>query len=271
MNWWEGILLGLIQGLTEFLPVSSSGHLVIGEELLGIENEYGGTTFEVFVHFGTVLSITVIFFSYLRKMLIEGIASISKPKSWRENYEAKEGFRMSVHIALTMIPTGIIYILFKDVIEEAFTSARFACGMLLITGILLLFTMIRGSQSGRITWWKSLAIGTAQSFAMMPGISRSGSTIAMALYFGTKREEATRFSFLMSVPVIVAATALDLIDVIRGDEIMNWTPLLLGMLTAFVSGILAIKTMMVIVQKERLHWFAFYCLFVGIVGLIFLN
>lgn len=271
MNWWEGILLGLIQGLTEFLPVSSSGHLVIGEELLGIEDEYGGTTFEVFVHFGTVMSIAVIFFPYLRKMFFEGFEAIARPKQWKESYENKDGFRMAVNIALTMIPTGIVYILFKGYIEEAFNSARFACSMLLVTGVLLLLTMIRGNQSGRITWWKSLAIGTAQSFAMMPGISRSGSTIAIALYLGTKREEATRFSFLMSVPVIVAATALDLIDVIRGDETINWTPLLLGMLTAFVSGIIAIKTMMVIVQKERLHWFAFYCLAVGILGLIFLK
>lgn len=271
MNWWEGLILGLVQGLTEFLPVSSSGHLVIGERLLGVSKDFGGTTFEVFVHFGTVMSIAVVYFESLRKVIGEGIVGMAQPMRWRKSWQEMEGFRMAVMILVSMIPTGLVYILAKDFIEEKFQSARFASGMLIITSVLLFLTLIRSRQSGEIKPWKAFLIGLAQSFAMMPGISRSGSTIAMALYLGTKREEAARFSFLMSVPVIVGATLLDLIDIIREGTSIDWLPLVLGMIAAFISGIFAIRTVMVLVQKGRLHWFAIYCLIAGIAGLIFFS
>jgi undecaprenyl-diphosphatase len=272
MNWWEGLILGLVQGLTEFLPVSSSGHLVIGKELLGLSKELGGTTFEVFVHFGTVMSICVVYHESLRKVILEGTAGILSPRSWKSSWAEKEGFRLAVLILISMIPTGLVYVLAKDFIEAQFQSARFASGMLMVTSVLLFMTLLGTRSAGQLAPWKAFLIGLAQSFAMLPGISRSGSTIAMALYLGTQRAEAARFSFLMSVPVIVGATLLDVIDIIREDTVIYWIPLLLGMAAAFVSGVFAIRTVMAFVQKGRLHWFAIYCLIVGICGvLVFSN
>nr|MBI1231032.1 undecaprenyl-diphosphate phosphatase [Cytophagales bacterium] len=271
MNWWEGIILGLIQGLTEFLPVSSSGHLVIGERLLGVSDEFGGTTFEVFVHFGTVMSISLVYFDILKRMVVEGVVGLVRPMRWKESWNQLEGFRLCGMILITMIPTGLVYLLAKDFIEMQFQSALFASGMLIVTSVLLLLTLMMGKVQSSLRPWKAFVIGVAQSFAMLPGISRSGSTIATALCLGVSREEATRFSFLMSVPVICGATLLDVIDLVQSRVTIDWIPLVLGMMTAFVSGIFAIRFVRIIVQKGRLYWFAMYCLIVGLIGLAYFS
>ena len=272
MSIWEAALLGLVQGLTEFLPVSSSGHLVLAQHLMGIKSDAAsGPTFEVFLHFGTVLSITTVYWRDLKKLTTESFSAIKSPSQIRESYATKPYFRMSCAILLSMIPTGLTYVFFKDYLEEAFSDPRFVVGMLLVTGTLLLLTTIRKNGTGEVTAGKGFLIGCAQSIALLPGISRSGSTIAAALFARVDREKAANFSFLMSFPVIVGATLIKVTELFEGETTMALAPVLIGMLIAYVSGIWAIKTVINVVKKGNIIWFSAYCFAVGIVGLLLLK
>lgn len=266
MSWWESALLGLVQGLTEFLPVSSSGHLVLGKYLLGLEAS-GSVTFEVFVHFGTVLSILTVYWRRVGKILAAFFTTAPKPSRWKSTYEEDRSFRFAVLILLTMVPTGIAYILFDDWIESAFADPRFASGMLLVTGVLLLLTLLRPNPDGPVNGPKAFLIGVAQSFAMLPGISRSGSTICAALYQNVSPKKAADFSFLMLLPVVVGATLLQIPEATGGDIVI----LLIGTAVAYVSGVLAIKAMIGLVSRGNLHYFAFYAFAIGTVGLVFID
>lgn len=266
MTWWEAALLGLLQGLTEFLPVSSSGHLVIGQYALGLKPG-GDVVFEVFVHFGTVMSIIVVYRAMLVRLVRTGLETIAAPAGIAKRYRTDEDLRLIVFIALTLVPTGIAYVIFKDPIEAAFADPHFAAGMLLVTGILLLLTTLRRNPSGEITPLKSLVVGIAQSVAMIPGISRSGSTICTALYLDVKPEKAANFSFLMLLPVVLGATMLKLAEVLE-TGVVDWVPLLVGTVVAFASGIAAIRLVLDFVRKGRLQYFAWYCFLVGTIGLL---
>ena len=265
MSWWEAVVLGLVQGLTEFLPVSSSGHLVLGQYLLGIEE--AGVTFEVFVHFGTVLSILTVYGRDVIRLLEEAGGAMVAPLDIPQRYADRETFRLGVFILLTMIPTGMVYIFFKDGLEAAFDNPKLACGMLLVTGVLLLLTLLRPNPKGALSPVKALVVGVAQSAAMIPGISRSGSTICTALYQNVKPEQAANFSFLMLLPVVLGATLLKTLDLVEQGLGASWLPLLLGTLIAYGSGVVAIKLMIDFVKRGNLQYFAYYCFLIGGLGL----
>lgn len=265
MSWWEALILGLLQGLTEFLPVSSSGHLVLGQYVLGLNP--GGITFEVFVHFGTVLSILTV---YWRRVSIMGRAVwtvLLYPADWPARYRGRDPFRMAVWILITLIPTGLVYVLLGDRIEQTFEHPHFAAGMLLVTGGLLLLTRLRRHPDGDLSLFKAFMVGVAQSAAMLPGISRSGATICAAIYQNVRPERATDFSFLMLLPVVLGATLLKGIDLLRMPEALDVIPLVVGTVAAYMSGVLAIKLLLQIVQRGQLEYFAYYCFLVGLLGL----
>ena len=266
MNWWEAVILGLVQGLTEFLPVSSSGHLVLGSHVLGLEAG-DDVVFEVFVHFGTALSILWVYRERIGRLIMETLKSLGEPGRLKEHYQERYDFRIAMLILLTLIPTGVAYVFFKDPIEAAFSDPRFAAGMLLVTGTLLLLTHWRSGGDKEIGPMRAFVIGVAQSLAMFPGISRSGSTICTALYLNVEPEEAADFSFLMLLPVVIGGTILKLGDMADATGV-EWIPIGVGAVVAFVSGIAAIHLVLDFVKKGRLQYFAFYCYAVGILGLL---
>lgn len=267
MTWWEAFLLGLVQGLTEFIPISSSGHLVLGEHLLGLDAETSGVTFKVFVHFGTVLSILTVYWDEVVSLLDEAWGGLRSPTTVPERYAEEDVFRLGVFILITLVPTGIVYILFQESLEGAFGSPRLTSAMLLVTGILLLLTMIRPHPEGSLGPLKAFVVGVAQSAAMMPGISRSGATICTALYQNVQAERAANFSFLMLLPVVLGATLIKSIPLISGGASAHWLPLLVGTGTAYASGVAAIYLVLDVVRKGNLQYFAYYCFLVGGLGL----
>lgn len=255
----EALILGLIQGLTEFLPVSSSGHLEIGKYLLG--NLPESLNFTVAVHGATVLSIIVVFW----KDIVSLIRGLFAFKMNRETVYV-------LKLLVSAIPVGIIGLLFKDQIEALFSGrVRFVGGMLVLTGLLLFTASLVPAGKRKISWLDSFVIGMAQAVAVLPGISRSGSTIVTALLLGDDRTEATRFSFLMVLLPVIGA---NLMEVYSGDfsagNSVGTGPLIIGALAAFISGLFACKWMLSLVRKGKLWYFAVYCLIIGAVALFFL-
>ncbi len=270
MTWWESIILGLIQGLTEFLPVSSSGHLVLGQYVLGLESGNDGVLFEVLVHFGTVLSIAWVYRHRLGALTTDILKGLVRPGQWNTSYQQDANFRLGIHVLLSMIPTGLIYVFFGDRIEEAFTSPKLAAGMLLVTGTLLLLTMWSNKGTRKVGPGNAVLIGLAQAAAMIPGISRSGATICTAMYQKINPEEAADFSFLMLLPVVIGATMLKLGEAYSALDGAAWSVMTPGMIAAFLSGIVAIRLVISFVKRGQFHLFAIYCFVVGTVGLIFI-
>ena len=255
MSSLEAIILGLVQGLTEFLPVSSSGHLAIGKALFGIET--ADLSFEVAVHAATVLATIVVFWKDIWKLL----GGLFK---WKLNSET----RYILLILLSMIPVFIVGMFFKDSVESLFGNGLLVVGCALLVTALLLFlsetlTARRGADGGKVTWKSALWMGLAQAIAVVPGLSRSGSTIAAGLLSGVSKQEVTRFSFLM---VLIPILGEAFLDVVGGDfaaSTVGTLPLILGFLAAFISGLFACKFMIAMVRKARLKWFALYCVLVG--------
>ncbi len=270
MEWFEAIILGLVQGLTEFLPVSSSGHLVIGKELLGIEASED-LVFEVLVHAATVLSTIVVF----RKQIWTLLKGFFKFKMNDEtDYVLK--------ICLSMIPVFIVGVFFKDVVTGLFGSLTGVAFALLVTALLLFFSDM-ASKPGKssavvipenkyrngISYWQAFAIGLGQALAVAPGLSRSGTTISTGLICGVKREVMAQFSFLMVLVPILGEAFLQLVSGEMGESTIGWLPLVLGFVSAFVSGLFACKVMIALVKKAKLSWFALYCAVVAVLIFIF--
>lgn len=271
MAWWEALILGLVQGLTEFLPVSSSGHLVLGKYFLGLDTDAAeNLTFDVFVHFGTVLSIMTVYRHRLVDLIRQPVEVAIRPSLFRERYSGNEDFRFALFIAITMVPTGLAYVLFGDFLEDRFGDPRFVCAMLIVTGILLLLTMLRKNPDGQMNPAKAILVGIAQSTALIPGISRSGATICTALYQNVAPQKAADFSFLMLLPVVIGATLIKTIEMAQVGFEMGFLPLLIGTAVAYVSGIWAIRVVIDFVKRGRLQYFAFYVITLGILGLIFI-
>jgi len=263
MNGLEALILGLLQGLTEYLPVSSSGHLAIGSALFGIEGEES-LSFTILVHIATVLSTLVI--------LWKEIAWIFKGLF---RFEMNDETRYVLNIVVSMIPVGIVGVFFKDTVEAIFGSGLLVVGcMLLLTALLLAFSYYaKPRQKEKISLRDAFIIGLAQACAVMPGLSRSGSTIATGLLLGNKKEYLAQFSFLMVIPPILGEALLDALKMMQGESLGGDIPassLLIGFLAAFVSGCLACKWMINIVKKGKLIYFAIYCAIAGAVT-IFLS
>ena len=263
MNGLEALILGLLQGLTEYLPVSSSGHLAIGSALFGIEGEES-LSFTILVHIATVLSTLVI--------LWKEIAWIFKGLF---RFEMNDETRYVLNIVVSMIPVGIVGVFFKDTVEAIFASGLLVVGcMLLLTALLLAFSYYaKPRQKEKISLRDAFIIGLAQACAVMPGLSRSGRTIATGLLLGNKKEHLAQFSFLMVIPPILGEALLDALKMMQGESLGGDIPassLLIGFLAAFVSGCLACKWMINIVKKGKLIYFAIYCAIAGAVT-IFLS
>ena len=270
MEWWQAFVLGLVQGLTEFLPVSSSGHLLIFKELVGADAE-GFLDFTVTVHFATVLATIVVFWKAIWDLL-KGLFQFKYND--QTDYICK--------ILVSCIPVALVGFLFKDHVEALFSGELWQVGVgLCITAALLIFSdnagkrikvpVAKDTRNG-ISYWQAFVVGLAQAFATVPGVSRSGSTIATGLLTGVKRESMAQFSFLMVLIPIIGEQGLDLLKVVTGDASfgagVGTLPLVLGFVAAFLSGLFACKVMIAIVKKAKLTWFALYCLLVAI--LIFL-
>lgn len=267
MEWFEAIILGLVQGLTEFLPVSSSGHLVIGREILGVE-ESGDLVFEVAVHAATVLS-TIVVFRHQIWSLLKGL--------FRFRYNDETDYILK--ICVSMIPVFIIGVFFKSFVEGLFASL-FVVGVALLMTALLLFLSDRASNPRReklsannyrngISYWQALAVGIGQAFAVVPGLSRSGTTISVGLICGVRRDVMAQFSFLMVLVPILGEAFLQLVGGEFTGSTLGVLPVLLGFVSAFLSGLFACKVMIAIVKKAKLTWFALYCAIVSLLIFIF--
>lgn len=255
MTTWEAIFLGIIQGLTEFLPVSSSGHLVISQYILGVKQS--GITFEVFVHFGTLVSIIWVFYADIKKLILAALNINYDPLSRR----------MIFLLIMGCIPTAIMGIVFEPFFVGLFDSVVTVGFMLLVTGSLLWIInwKIPGAKKiGEMKTLDAIIVGIFQGMAIIPGVSRSGATIFAALLKDLDRATAIRYSFLLALPAILGATLLEARELMAGTgENISLVPLVLGTVAALFSGILAIKTFIKLLQMGRLYYFSYYCWMVG--------
>ncbi|WP_320020192.1 undecaprenyl-diphosphate phosphatase [Labilibaculum manganireducens] len=259
MNWIEALLLGLLQGLTEFLPVSSSGHLEIGKALLGIHAE-NNLVFTVVVHGATVLSTIIVF----RKDILELLKGLF-------SFQWNESTQYIAKIAVSMIPIGIVGVFFKDQVEEIFNTDKILLivgFMLLVTASFLAFTYYAKQKEKDISFKDAFIIGIAQTVAVLPGISRSGATIATGLLLKNKKAEVAKFSFLM---VLVPIIGENILSVFKGTYTSQGSvelmPLLVGFIAAFLSGLLACSWMIKLVKRGKLIYFAIYCLIIGLIAI----
>lgn len=255
MNWWEALILGLIQGLTEFLPVSSSGHLEIGQALFGTSGS-DNLLFAVVVHAATVLSTITILWAEIWALLK---GCFTKTWNTQKEYVAK--------IALSMIPIFIVGVFFKDQVESFFGSGLLIVGCcLIVTSLLLAFAYFAKPRTREtISYRDAFIIGLAQACAVLPGLSRSGSTIATGLLLGNKKESIAQFSFLMVLAPILGDAFLELLDILQGQVALEIPilSLVIGFVAAYISGCLACKWMIEIVKRGKLIYFAVYCLIAG--------
>ena len=275
MHWFEAVLLGLIQGLTEFLPVSSSGHLEIGKVLLGVETT-DDLLFTTMVHAATVLSTIVVFRKQIGDLLkgfFSGLKGIKVAKNEKGSpvLVCNDQTDYLLKMVVSMIPVFVVGVFFKDQVEALFGSI-YVVGYALIATALLLFFSDYASRPGRksifpannyrngISYWQALAVGLGQSFAVMPGLSRSGTTISTGLICGVKREVMAQFSFLMVLVPILGETFLEVVGGEFGASSVGTLSLILGFASAFLSGLFACKVMIALVKKAKLSWFALYCL-----------
>ncbi|MBQ0096322.1 MAG: undecaprenyl-diphosphate phosphatase [Bacteroidales bacterium] len=275
MEWFEGIILGLVQGLTEFLPVSSSGHLMIAREILGIEmpDDDAFLSFEVMVHAATVLATIVVF----RRQIWQLLCGLFK-------FKYNEETDYILKICVSMIPVFIVGMFFKDEVTALFSGLQIVGFSLLVTAVLLFLSdklaakgdkqclaERKGYRNG-ISYLQAFVVGLGQAIAVTPGLSRSGTTISTGLLCGVKRSDMAQFSFLMVLAPILGEAFLDLLDGGFGDSAaaIGSLPLVLGFVSAFISGLFACEVMIALVKKASLKWFALYCAIVGVAILAFI-
>jgi undecaprenyl-diphosphatase len=274
----HAIILGVIQGLTEFLPISSSGHLVVFQQLLGLVEP--GIAFEISVHLGTLAAVLIFFRKEILDVNDAAVAGIrllaAEKRGFSQLYAEDPGFRMAVLLAAGSVPTAIIGIVLQTQSDRLFSSVSLAGAMLIVTGLILVLTGVllwitkgvdaKGKGMTGFTIGIALVIGIVQGFAIIPGISRSGSTIATGLLFGLDRRTAGSFSFMLSIPTIIGAAGLQVVMDGFGD--VNMLPMLIGAGVSFGVGFLSLGFLMRIVNRGRLYLFAPYCVLAGLLVLI---
>ena len=258
MSWWQALILGIVQGLTEFLPVSSSGHLTIAQTILGIEFQEGDMLlFDVLVHAATVCATLIV--------LWKEVCWILKGTFTTPVWNAEKTY--AGKIILSMVPVFIVGMFFKDQVEAIFGSGVFVVGVcLMITACLLFFAQYaKPRPKEEIGWWDSFIIGIGQAIAVLPGLSRSGTTIATGILLGNKKEQVAQFSFLMVLVPILGQALLDMLDVLQGEVVTHLSPvcMIVGFVSALVVGAAACKWMINIVKRQKLIYFAIYCLLMG--------
>ncbi len=260
----KAIILGIVQGLTEFLPVSSSGHLVIGAKLLGFDEP--GIAFEVFLHFGTLLAVVIVFRQELKQMILAPFLLLMK-KEKEIDPEIEHYFRWDIYIIVATIPAVIVGLFLKDRIEAIFSNILVTFTMLAVTSMIMLLTRFLKNRNVKINCSRAFIIGVAQSMAILPGLSRSGSTIFTGMLLGIDREKVARFSFIMSIPAILGAAVLQLGDLIASppnqSELLN---LFAGTVASSIAGYGAIILLLAIVRRGQLHYFGYYCFLLSALG-----
>lgn len=276
MDWLDALILGIVQGLAEYLPISSSGHLVIFRDLLGVNLPSDeALQFDLILHAATVCSTIVILWPMFNKLC----------KSFF-TFKRDDDFWYVCKILVSCIPVGIVGVFFKDYVEEAFGSGLLLVGIcLMVTSLLLAFAhfsdlrasgrgVVAASKGREIGWWDAITIGVAQAVAVLPGLSRSGTTIATGIIIGDRRDKVAAFSFLMVIIPILGEALLDVKDMLFPDAgapeaaAVGTVPLIIGFLASFIVGCCACKWMLNIVKKGKMYWFAIYCSIVGLVCIL---
>ena len=276
LSYWQAIWMAVVQGLTEFLPVSSSGHLVLASQILEIQTD-GGPLLEVILHIGTLIAVFIVYYKDVWSLIKEGVLLIIDGVRYLVN-KAKYPFRMYserkmvVMVLIASVPTAVLGLFVEAFLQDLFMSSAIAVGvMLLVTSaLLLLSTKIKqGSKRGeKATYRDALAVGIVQGIATMPGISRSGSTIVAGLAGGFDREFAIRFSFLISIPAIAGASLLTFIKADLAELAANAGPYLVGLVLSAAVGYLCIRTLLRMLKNHTFHYFGYYCGAVGVIAII---
>lgn len=277
MELWKAIVMGMIQGLAEFLPISSSGHLAIFKHILDIDFETGGIVFDIMLHIGTLAAIFVAFWQDVKELILEGFGIIgdffgnlfSKEKKQIINTEYR---RFVMLVIVSTIPTGIIGVVFNDLIEQAGATLIVPGICLIVTSILLQIAdraPLGEKDAGKVSYKEAGLVGIAQGFATLPGISRSGTTITACRVLGFDKDFAVKYSFIMSIPAVMGAAVLELKDFSLADiGMVTLVNYLVGTAIAGVVGYICIKTMLVIVRKKNFKGFSYYCLAAGALAVI---
>ena len=253
MTYIDAFILGLLQGLTEFLPVSSSGHLVITGALLGTKEP--GVTFEILLHLGSLLAVLI----YFRMRIFQVIKSVFNPQK-------KSDRMVIIYLVVGTIPAVIAVLLFKDFFEDAFTNPLMASCMLFVTGLILLSTRIKNNGKKDITIKSSILMGIGQAIAIIPGISRSGTTISTGMLLGVKPAEAAEFSFLLAIPAILGAVVFKFKELMQLDTAL-FGQYFFGFSVTFLSSLFAVYAVLTLIKKGKFEYFAYYCFAAGAVGL----
>ena len=266
----EAIVLGILQGITEFLPVSSSGHLVLMQHFLGIKESQ--VFFDVMLHFGTLGAVIIVYYELIRSLMRTGFATLFQADFYRHprlTISNSTDLRLIWFLLLGSIPTGLIALLFKDSLEAIFGKPMVVAGMLIITGLILQLSSLgqrRRQTETPLRVWHTPLVGIVQGLAIIPGISRSGSTISISLLLGLSPQVAAQYSFLLSIPAILGAVILKLKDV--GEITIAPAVIIAGTLTSFVVGYIALRFLLALLNRGKFSIFSYYCFALGIVAAV---
>ena len=274
MTFLEAILLGILQGLTEFLPVSSSGHLVLAQTFLGLNEPL--VFFDVMLHVGTLAAVLVVYRDAIWKLTTGGLSTLTDTQFWRKpasTFKASADLKFVWLILLGSIPTGVIAVLFKTELESFFHEVRLVSVMLILTGVILQLPRLRKQEvesaddsTEKLRGWHAPLIGIAQGCAITPGISRSGTTISLALFLGIPAKTAAEYSFLLSIPAILGAVVLKIRDI--GETTIPFYIVGAGTLAAFIVGYVALRFLLVLLNRGKFSLFSYYCIALGLISLL---